>query len=178
MAAVSIPIKELTPYDLPPVCVVTGAREGVTFKKVKFQWVPPMARFLVVFCGLVGVVAMLVMQKRAEGELPFSEEGWARWRSGKMLVGGGLVGFLLALFSGLFAMSTRSGEAFGLVLMLLGFVVLVVALVMARGRGPACKKIEDDTIELELPSADAASAFEERLRGGVRSAPRVAPAVA
>ncbi len=178
MAAVTIPSKELTPYDLPPVCVVTGAREGVTFRKVKFQWVPPTARFLVVFCGLIGIIAMFAMQKRVEGELPFSEEGWQRWRSGKMLVAGGLGGFLVALFAGLFAMSGHSGQGFGLGLIGAGFVLLIAALVMARGRGPMCKRIDDESIELELPSADAVAAIEERLRGGARGAPRMAPSAA
>lgn len=178
MAAVTIPIKELTPYDLPPVCVVTGAREGVTFKKVKFQWVPPTARFLVVFCGLIGIIAMFAMQKRAEGELPFSEAGWARWRSGKLLVAGGLGGFIVVLFAGLFAMSANSGGPFGLVLILLGFVLLIVALVMARGRGPMCKKIDDENIELELPSAEATSAIAERLSGGARVSANVAASLA
>lgn len=182
MASITIPVKELTQFDLPAVCVVTGARESVTFRKVQFVWIPPVARFAVVACGLVGVVAMLVMQKRAVGELPFSEQGWARWRSGKILVAVGVGAFAGLVALGAYTYSVASSGVGGLV-MLGGLVALVAAALIAKGRGPACKRIGDDDIELELPSADAAAAFAERLRldaetppaDGVSAAPGRAP---
>lgn len=169
MASITIPVKELTQFDLPAVCVVTGAREGVVFRKVQFVWIPPVARMLAVACGLVGVVAMLAMQKRVHGELPFSDAGWERWRSGKILVAVGVVACVALVALGAYTFSVASLEMGGLV-MITGIVALVAAALLAKGRGPACKRIGDDDIELELPSADATAAFEERLRLGV-SAP-------
>jgi len=163
MPSVRIPTKELTQFDLPAVCVVTGTREGVSFRKVQFSWVPPTARMLIVFCGLIGVVAMLAMQKRVHGELPFSDAGWERWRSGKILVGVGAAAAVALVLLGVAMISSASGS-FGLVIVLGGIGVLVAAALAARGRGPMCKRIGDDDIELDLPSADAAAAFEERLR--------------
>ncbi len=164
MPSITIPVKELTPYDLPAVCVVTGAREGVTFRKVSFAWVPPVARMLVVFCGLFGAIAMLAMQKKVQGELPFSDAGWERWRSGKILIGVGVAACVGLLLLGAYMLSGYGSDGIGMIIMASAIVVLVAAILMARGRGPACKRIGDDDIELDLPSADAVAAFAERLR--------------
>ena len=166
---VTIPKAELTPFDLPSVCIVTGSRENVTFRKVNFVWIPPAARFSVVFCGMFGLIAMLVMQKKVEGQLPFTEQGWTAWRNAKLMaLVGGLVGFF-AMFGAL-ALVETSG-LFAAIFGLGGFVLLIVALIQVRGKGPLCTRIDDTDIDLTLPSTEAADAFIERLQGGKALAP-------
>jgi hypothetical protein len=161
---VTIPKAELTPFDLPSVCIVTGSRENVTFHKVNFVWIPPAARLSIVFCGMFGLIAMLVMQKKVEGQLPFSEQGWTAWRNAKIVA---LVGVLVGLFTmlGALALVDSSGAIAG-IFGLAGFVLLIVAVLQTRGKGPLCTRIDDTDIDLTLPSAQAADAFVERLRGG------------
>jgi hypothetical protein len=43
---ITIPSNELNSFGLPPVCVVTGSREGVVFKPVKFSWYPRWVSYL------------------------------------------------------------------------------------------------------------------------------------
>ena len=88
MANISIPQNEMTSFDLPKVCIVTGDTQNVQFRPVKFQWYP---RWIGVFgiAPLIMVILLAVLMRRAKGELPFSDAAWDAWKKGKK---GGLLG--------------------------------------------------------------------------------------
>jgi len=161
MAIVRIPKNAVTKFDLPAVCVVTGGDQGVTYKPITFQWVPLWARLSVAFCGIIGLIAMLVSTKRVRAEMPFNEGAYGAWKR-KQWIGGGLV---LASFPVLLLALL---EPEWLLLGLGGFFALFVAglaylIAVARRAGPMCREIDDTHITLELPSEAAAQAFSARL---------------
>lgn len=83
MAKVTVPIQELNSFDLPPVCVVTGSDVDVTFHKQRFTWTPPWVYLLILVPagGLVlAAIVSLLVRRRVEGELPYSELGRSRFQ--------------------------------------------------------------------------------------------------
>ena len=64
---------EMNDFDLPKICVISGAKDNVVFKDVKFSWVPPWAR-------LFGVLIQALVARRAAGKLPFTEEAHKRYK--------------------------------------------------------------------------------------------------
>ncbi|HVE87176.1 MAG TPA: hypothetical protein VND93_30180, partial [Myxococcales bacterium] len=65
--------------ELPPVCLVTGERENVTFRRVRFSWFPSWVLLLSLLptgsVALAGIAAWL-LTKKAVGHLPFTDRGW------------------------------------------------------------------------------------------------------
>lgn len=159
----------MTRFDLPEVCLATGAAEGVRYRPATFVFVPLWARLSVVFCGLVGIVVMLVSMKRVRAELPFTEEAWDAWVRAKRVSAGLVVAAVVSLVVAVlldyrFAMP-------GLV----AFVALLVAavaysLTVVKQAGPLCKGIDDRVVTLELPNELAAEAIEKRLGLGAHGA--------
>ncbi|RKG60871.1 zinc ribbon domain-containing protein [Corallococcus sp. AB011P] len=94
-------IQEMNAFDLPPVCIITGERQGVVFKPVKFSWYPPwISLFLLLgvlalalvpilpIASIVLPIALIVASvrtKQAKGTLPFTEEAWSRWRRARVI---------------------------------------------------------------------------------------------
>ena len=79
--SLTLPINELNSFDLPPVCLIIGQRESVSFHKVKFAWYPrwvPALIFVPLGGLLLAAIVAAIMTKRAAGELPFSDQGWSR----------------------------------------------------------------------------------------------------
>ncbi|RKG63079.1 hypothetical protein D7V80_32075 [Corallococcus sp. CA054B] len=83
MHLVYLLIQEMNAFDLPPVCLITGERQGVVFKPVAFSWYPPwISRFLLLGVLALALVPILpialfvasVRTKQALGTLPFTEE--------------------------------------------------------------------------------------------------------
>ena len=172
---VVIPKNELTEFDLPRICVVTGATDDVEFHDVTFQYIPPAARAFAAFCGPIGyLVAMSLMRKTATGKLPFVASAHDQWKTMRVVLPLGLVGLIVAAVAA-FAFGMSSAPSGSLVLIA---VLLVVAIGGALGMafwlkqiGPAVISIDDTHVTLELPSADAAAAFETRLHAAAVAKP-------
>lgn len=175
MSELRLPRKALTRFDLPPVCLATGAVDGVTYHKTRFVFVPLWARLSVAFCGLIGVILVLVSTQRADAEVPFTEEAFAVWKRAKMVTVALVLGSLVPLVGGLLLMDST---------LLVGIVAFLAVLVGAvvysqtvlKGLGPICKSIDADSIVLVVPSEAAADAINKRLGlGPDGTAPALAP---
>lgn len=167
MANLSIPLNEMTSFDLPKVCVITGSTQNVGFHPVKFQWYP---RWIAVFAfaPLIMVIVMLILMRRAKGELPFSEDAWAAWKKGKLLMGLSAVGSIVLAGAGIAALANRL-EAVGAVALLAAVALpIVIGVKFLAGRGPTCLRIGEAHLELKIKSDSAALAIERHLAGGAR----------
>lgn len=173
---ITIPKEAVTEFDMPRVCVATGATEGVEYHRVKFSFVPMWARMSVAFCGLIGLILMALNTRRVEAEIPFTAEAWTRYQRAKIVP----VVIILASLVLLVVPLMIDPD-----LALVGFVAffaavigaVVYAVTVMKSSGPICKNIDETSITLEIPDAEAARAIEERLTGGARR-PDPAPAVA
>lgn len=166
---IKIPVNELTQFDLPKVCVMTGATEGVEFRPVKFQWYPPWLGILIVVNVLVAAIVISVMTKKAKGELPMTHEAWAKWKKWKMLTVFSVLGFIGGVVLSLVLLMTEVA-ALGGVLFFATLIQLIVCLVVTRKAGPQVKEIKDNVVTLQLPMADVAATFTAHLTGGARRA--------
>ncbi|MBK8169480.1 MAG: hypothetical protein IPK60_03945 [Sandaracinaceae bacterium] len=170
MTPISIPINEMTAFDLPKVCVSTGSTSNIVFKPVKFQWYP---KWIAIFAiaPLIMVIVMLVMMRRVNGELPFSEDGWKQWKKNKLISGLGVAFAITCWVGAAFSLGavadSNASPVFAILLGVVGLVALIVAVRMAQRGGPLVTKIDKTVIELKIPSADAASAISQHLMGGV-----------
>jgi hypothetical protein len=162
---VELALNEMTEFDLPRVCVVSGATSGVVFKDVKFQWYP---RWIGAFgvAPFIMIILMATLSRRAQGKLPFTEEAWDAWQRAKLLLG-------LSLCGGL-ALMVLSSFLFSKELVAAGFICIAFAIALPvsvgitqlRGRGVTCVKIEKSSIHLKIPSDEAARHFSRHLKGG------------
>lgn len=167
---VHLPKTAVSEFDLPRVCVATGATEGVSYRKVKFQFVPLWARLSVAFCGLIGVVLMLINTRRVEAEIPFTDEAWGRFKRARIIPAVLIVGAIPLIFL------PMAVDPDLILLGLVGFVAIVIgavvyAQVVTRQAGPMCKEITEESLVLEIPNEDAARAIEARVTGGGAPAP-------
>jgi hypothetical protein len=161
MTEISIPDNEMNQFDLPRVDVVTGSTEGIVFKPVQFAWYP---RWIAIFAvaPLIFVIVALVMMRRSKGELPFTEQSYARWRNGKIAFGLSLAAAIALFFAGAAAMDSSGGLG-GLLMLIAVAAPIAVAITMVKGRGPAVVRIDKGVTVLKVPSAAAAASFREHL---------------
>ncbi len=162
---VTLPKNAVSQFDLPKVCVATGATEGISYHKVKFQFVPMWARLSVAFCGLIGVVLMLINTRRVEAEIPFTDEAYARFKRSRIVPVFLILGAIPLMFLPMLIDEDL------IILGALAFIAMVIgavvyAQVVSRSAGPICKEITEDSIILEIPNEDAARAMDARLMGG------------
>lgn len=166
MTEVTIPERELNSFDLPRVCILTGNREGVTFRPVKFAWYPRWVVILIVVNLLVAAIVAFALTKRVRGELPFTEQAWLTWRRGRVLFPSSIVFAVGLLFGGLFLLAADHA-VLGIVALVLAIAVPVaVWAAFLRGRNLMVSKIADGSIVLRTPSAVAAREIEAHLHGG------------
>ena len=161
-----IPNGELSEFDLPRVCVMTGSFESIEFHPVKFQWYPRWIAVFVPFAMLIALILIAVMTKRVSGKLPFSTDGWERYQRGKRFS----IFAVLAFFGG-FALAVVGGineltplVIVGLLVMLVLPIVLLVG--FTRGTRINVTRITESHITLKLPNDAAAEAFSAHLLGG------------
>ncbi|MCP3165099.1 hypothetical protein [Myxococcus qinghaiensis] len=168
-ADVVIPKNELSEFDLPRVCVITGQTEGISFKPVKFAWYPRWLLIFVPFAALIVLLIAIALTKRAKGTLPFSEEGWARWQRSKLLFGLSFLGTIAILVGGIAVFAGRSDGTPILVAVLLAVLLPVVAYyAVMKGRVPLVKRIDNRHLTLSLPSESAATTITAHLSSGRR----------
>jgi hypothetical protein len=171
MPALTLPVNELSSFDLPPVCLITGGRDDVSFRKVKFAWYPRWVAFLI-FVPLGGwilaAIVAMILTRRAAGELPFSATGWSQWRLAKIMVAVDILWVIVALTAGAVL---ASAEGWGpaapalLFLSVLG-VPLAIYFLFQRNKMLMPTRITDAELTLKIPSEQAAMAIRQHLTAG------------
>lgn len=157
MPRVTLPLDSLRPGRLPPVCVVTGEREAVTWLPMHFTWSPPAAS-LAHLAGPLGGLASVLLARRARGWLPFSARGTRRRRLAGVALALSLVWALLSFMVGVFLVTARVGlERHGLAVLVTTVAVPLWTwmFVFRRGR-VAALHIDDRVLILAIPSEEAA----------------------
>ncbi len=174
MAQIIVPDNELNSFDLPPVCVVTGATQGVVWKKVKFAWYPRWVTVLILVNVLVMAIVAAILTKRVKGELPFTEEAYSAWRRGRIFFGLAITAAIGLLIGGAVALATDS-PAVGVALLLLTFAVpIAVWFAFVKGKTVTCTRIADGSTSLNIPSEAAATQIRTHLTGGASRRPALA----
>jgi len=168
-----LPKQAVTKVDLPPVCFVTGETEDVEYYSTPFQFVPLWARMSIVLCGLFGILFMFLSMKRVRVDVPMTRKARQEWIRGKRIAGVLVLSALVVLMVSL---------GMGTDLLLFGVVAFaailvgaaVYSVVVLKGAGPICKRIDDEVVVLQIPSEGALDAVTRRLGldgGAVAAAP-------
>jgi len=185
MSALTLPVNELSSFDLPPVCLITGERTGVSFRKVKFAWYPRWvaALIFVPFGGLLlAAIVAMILTKKASGELPFSDAGWSKWRLAKIMVGLDILWVIVALFGGIAVLSNAEGGVLSFAGPLIFFsmvgVPVAVYFLFQRKKMVTPTRITETELTINIPSEEAAMAIRQHLTGGrvVQAQPLAVPA--
>jgi hypothetical protein len=168
MYEVVIPASELNEFDLPPVCIVTGEREGVVFKPVTFAWYPRWMGLLALANLPIAIIVATATKRRVRGTLPFTQAAWFRWRCGQVLMSVAYV-LAVALFMGGIVLSLSDDlDSWGLLsLGSSAALPLGVWWGLLRGRGPQVVSIDPDTIVLSIPHGVAAHALTQHFVAGL-----------
>lgn len=166
MAKVTIPKGELNKFDLPPVCVITGEHTHVDFHPVKFSWYPRWIVVLVIVNLLIAAIVAMILTRQVRGELPFSDEGWRRYRRAKLMSTLSILFLFAGLIGGGFVFGLYN-ENLGVALWILSIVgPLAVIFTLVRGSSIGCVNIKDGQIVLNVPSVSASFEIREHLHGG------------
>jgi hypothetical protein len=177
LATVEIPVNEMTSFDLPKVCLITGSTENVSFKPVKFSWYPRWIAVFILVGWPIALILALVLTKRAKGELPFTEDAHRRWKLGQALLALSIIA-ALGLFVGGVALLVSDQPVFGIACLVLCLgLPITVGVVFVQGKRILCTKIDKEIVFLKIPSASAAGAVVQHLHAGAR-APAAATAIA
>jgi len=163
---IDLPENELNEFDLPRVCIVTGATDGVVFKPVKFSWYPSWVSVLVIINVLIAAIVASILTRRVKGQLPFTEESFKAWKRGQLFFALSIVA-AIALFVGGFVLSFNQPGGLGALGILLAIAVpIVVYRKYLRNRAPVVKRIADGRVTLVLPSDAAVEAIRNHLFAG------------
>ncbi|AFE03688.1 hypothetical protein COCOR_00750 [Corallococcus coralloides DSM 2259] len=170
MHHVDIPPGELNEFDLPPICIVTGERQGVVFKPVNFTWYPRWIGFLALLNLLIAIIVASAMTKRVTGTLPFTEEAWSRWKRGQVIMVVSVVVAIALLILAFSLLASDAPEWLGVVALASSVAVPVLAWVyFLRGRGPQVRRIDKDNLSLAIPNGPAAYAIAGHFLAGLKS---------
>jgi len=178
MASISIPEGELTSFDLPAICLVTGAREQVEVRTVRFTftplWIPLAIPGAAVACIVVPALFPLLLglpllavfaTRKVRGQLPFSPRGYRLWKvsSGALRV--------TSTFASLFLLVVLLSRVFdpgplpwGLLAGLA--IVPAVAYALAVRFGVAVRNVRRGVVRLRIPSSEAARTITHHLTAG------------
>lgn len=167
MPHVSVPSGELTHFDLPKICVITGGREGVSFREVKFSWYPRGLAILFLM-PILAVIVIRLMTRTTKGQLPFTDAGYSRYRRARLVMPLSLV-LAVFLWAGALYVTRDAHLSDGAsIAMFLLFLALPFGTYLAfvRGHTLKCTLINETKTTLEIPSEDAARAIHAHLVGG------------
>ncbi len=165
MANIEIPAGELNSFDLPKVCVMTGATDStVEFRKVKFQWHPRWVFALILVNLLIMAIVAQIMTKRVQGELAFSEAAWKRWRLWKVLAVFAALGMVFGIIGGV--VLTIDEPAAGISVTVLAFALGLTGIIMGQRAGPQVVSIKDNVLTLKITNPEVSSRYQQQLRVG------------
>jgi hypothetical protein len=171
MPKVKLPRAECTRFDLPPVCVVTGSKQYVGWHEMKFQHMPQWAFFV------GGVLLGSIFMKKMTAELPFTNQAWEDHQRAKVMgYVAAFVFFLLFFGGGMAAALLEKKENLSALFGVGGFfgaitITLILWFAFIRNRSPRCLWMNDEYIELDVPSEAAVAAMRARF-GQERTKPR------
>ncbi|MHA7627883.1 B-box zinc finger protein [Corallococcus sp. M7] len=170
MHPIDIPSGAMNEFDLPPICIVTGERQGVVFKPVQFSWYPRWIGFLALLNLLIAIIVAAAMTKRVKGTLPFTEEAWSRWRRGQVVMGVSVVAAIALLILSFSLLASDAPEWQGLVTMASSVALPVLIWVfLLRNRGPQVRRIDPDNISIVIPNGPAAHAITGHFLSGLHA---------
>lgn len=137
--------------DLPRVCMKCGGDgEDVAHVKKKFQWSPTWARLLIA-CGGIGLIVFLIVNKRAELQIPLCTTCAQRWQMATYATYGGVALVMLGVFSMRLpaAVTHMDDPTPGFTFLGLGVLVLVGVSVAMRSRLLQPTRIDDTHVHLK-----------------------------
>lgn len=170
MAEITIPENELSEFDLPRVCVVTGASQDVVFKDVKFQWFPRWVAVFILFNVIIFAVIALILTKRVKGKLPFTEDAFSAWKRGQLFFGLSIFGAIVLFIAGIMVMAAMDSPVGLLVWVAAIALPVFVGIKFVKGKSVSCTRIADGQVTLKIPSDSAAQSLRDHLQGGARRA--------
>lgn len=176
---VDLPLRAANRYVLPEVCLVTGSREAVEWRRVRLAWAPgwtviPYVLFFVpciptvlrLLCIPLAIILRIVVGRKVHVELPFEEGRFVVWRIGRVAQPlATVMGLCVGLPAGVYTLGSGY-VAIGAVLVGAGLAVPVVTwLAVGFRRGPVTRGITADRVLLDLPSEQAAVEIRRVLSG-------------
>jgi hypothetical protein len=139
---------------LPPVCIITGAKEGVVFQRVTLtyeQRADP-------------AVALTLMSRYPDAiplSLPFTQQAYDAWQRSKWRLVACVVGASILPFF-VFPLAIAVSPAFfALAAVAVPLVMAAIALKKEMSKGPRVTRVEGEMVELDIASAAAAAAIKK-----------------
>lgn len=86
MAQVTLPLVCVNAFDLPPVCVVTGASDDIVWRKTKVRYTPPWVFALILVHIVVAAVVGTILSRKATLELPYAREAYRSLRRHRIIL--------------------------------------------------------------------------------------------
>jgi hypothetical protein len=174
---VALPVDGLTRRRLAAICPLSGATEGLVWRKMSFTWLPPGVAPMLPLGFIFGALLAATMERTAAGELPFRPRAWWRWKVAQVLhVLAWILGFLCVpiVISGF----ATGYILVGVVMMILAAAPVAGAKLFLRRSGIAVDAIGDDVIVLRIPNERAARALGGDVAGAaVNLSPQAARAL-
>jgi MFS family permease len=148
---------------LPPVCMKCGSREVTERRKQLFVWNPQWAIILMLVTGLIGMIVMVMVQKKGTLHLPLCAPCARRWKTGVLFSVFGVMGMIGGLIGGSLAIAIE--PILGIGAMLGAVVALIVLVVLGKRRFLQATKVDERMIWLKSVHPEAAAAVVAAAQG-------------
>jgi hypothetical protein len=155
---VALPIDGLTRERLPAICPLSGATEGLVWRKVSVAWLPSGLAAAIPLGLLFAVMAASAARGSHNGELPFRPGAWWRW---KLAEGVQLVAWIFAIPTFLGSLVGLGTEQFvvGAVMLVLSVGAIMGAQTFLDRSGLMVHAMDNGVIVLRIPNEQAARAL-------------------
>ena len=164
MEQVNIPVECGNKFDLPAVCLISGVRDDIVWKRRRWSYTPPWVYFLILVNLLVMIIVALIVSKNARLELPYNREAYRSWRFRLTLLTLTILASIAGGFVLLFMGIDQEVPVVAIGGLLAGTILFPVTawILWGRNRGPRVVKITDTTATFAIPSAEAALEITDR----------------
>jgi hypothetical protein len=142
---------------LPPVCVKCGMH-GNQRRNQQFVWTPPWVFIIFFVSPIIGAIVAMVVQKKGRLQLPLCDACFSRWKMGTLIIVGGVLYMLVAIFAGIIIAANEWPEI-GVPILISSLVFLIVAIVVANKRFLRASKVDDHMITIPGIHANAVQAI-------------------
>lgn len=152
---------------VPPVCIVTGETDGVTFERVKVKAMDEVEilKGILVMLVTLGMAAPESRHGAVELSLPFSPRGLRSYRRGRRVAVAcfaSAIGLLVTLIAVM--LSLPAGSNWQQTVPILGVTALLLGLALqvahqSGGAGPKLVSMAEHAVEVEVQSPEAARAI-------------------